>query len=47
MLTMSESIFQVLKNAFTDKAVDMISRNLGEDASKTKSGLTAMIPTVL
>jgi len=44
---MSESIFQVLKNAFTDKAVDMISRNLGEDASKTKSGLTAMIPTVL
>lgn len=44
---MSESIFQVLKNAFTDKAIDMISRNLGEDASKTKSGLTAMIPTVL
>lgn len=44
---MSESIFQVLKNAFTDKAIDMISQNLGEDASKTKSGLTAMIPTVL
>lgn len=36
-----------MKNAFTDKAVDAISRNLGEDASKTKSGLTAMIPTVL
>ena len=44
---MSESIFQVLKNAFTDKAIDAISRNLGEDVSKTKSGLTAMIPTVL
>lgn len=36
-----------MKNAFTDKAIDAISRNLGEDASKTKSGLTAMIPTVL
>ena len=44
---MSESIFQVLKNAFTDKAIDAISRNLGEDVSKTKSGLTAIIPTVL
>lgn len=44
---MSESIFQVLKSAFTDKAIDTISRSLGEDASKTKSGLTAMIPTVL
>ncbi len=44
---MSESLFQVLKDAFTDKAIDAISLNLGEDASKTKSGLTAMIPTVL
>jgi outer membrane protein OmpA-like peptidoglycan-associated protein len=44
---MSESLFQVLKNAFTDKAIDAISRNVGEDVSKTKSGLTAMIPTVL
>lgn len=44
---MTESLFQVLKNAFTDKAIDALSRNLGEDASKTKSGITAMIPTVL
>jgi len=44
---MSENIIQVLKDAFTDKAIDAISRNLGEDASKTKTGLTAMIPTVL
>jgi outer membrane protein OmpA-like peptidoglycan-associated protein len=44
---MSENLFQVLKDAFTDKAIDAISRNLDEDASKTKSGLTAMIPTVL
>ncbi len=44
---MSESLFQLLKDAFTDKAIDAISRNLGEDASRTKSGLTAMIPTVL
>lgn len=44
---MSENIIQVLKDAFTDKAIDAISRNLGEDASKTETGLTAMIPTVL
>lgn len=44
---MSESLFQVVKNAFTEKAIDAISRSLGEDASKTKSGLTAMIPTIL
>lgn len=44
---MAESIFHVLKNAFTDKAVDALSRNLGEDVSKTKSGLNATIPTVL
>lgn len=44
---MAENLFQVLKDAFTDKAIDAISLNLGEDASKTKSGLTAMIPTVL
>lgn len=44
---MSESIFQSVKNAFTDKAVDTISRSLGEDAFKTKSGLNAMVPTVL
>ena len=44
---MSENIIQVLKDAFTDKAIDAISHNLGEDASKTKTGLTAMIPTVL
>src|SRR5665647_2748771 len=44
---MSENIIQVLKDAFNDKAIDAISRNLGEDASKTKTGLTAMIPTVL
>ena len=44
---MSESLFLLLKNAFTDKAIDAISHNLGEDATKTKSGLAAMIPTVL
>lgn len=44
---MSESLFQLVKNAFTEKAIDAISRHLGEDASKTKSGLTAMIPTIL
>jgi len=44
---MSENIIQVLKDAFTDKAIDAISRNLGEDASKTKTGVTAIIPTVL
>lgn len=44
---MAENIIQVLKDAFTDKAIDAISRNLGEDASKTKAGVTAIIPTVL
>jgi len=44
---MAENIIQVLKDAFTDKAIDAISRNLGEDALKTKTGLTAIIPTVL
>ncbi|MDX9942760.1 MAG: OmpA family protein [Bacteroidales bacterium] len=44
---MSQSILHVLKDAFTDKAIQAISGNLGEDVEKTKSGLSAMLPTIL
>ena len=30
---MSENVIQVMKDAFTDKAIDAISHNLGEDVS--------------
>lgn len=44
---MAENFIQVLKDVFTDKAVEAVSRAIGEDASKTKAGLGAVIPTVL
>jgi outer membrane protein OmpA-like peptidoglycan-associated protein len=44
---MSENFIQVLKEAFTDKAIDAVGSAIGEDASKTKAGLGAIIPTVL
>lgn len=44
---MAVNLIDVLKNAFTDNVYESIARKVGLDASTAKSGVGAIIPTVL
>ncbi len=44
---MSVNLIDVLKNAFTDNVYDRITRNVDVDRDSAKSGVDAIIPTVL
>lgn len=44
---MKQNLINVLKNAFNDKVLDTLATKTGVDQSSAKSGVEALIPTVL